>query len=346
MTLIATPARASTARGPASLAARLAAGDARAVVTFAGQGVDVLDELAALVAQRPGAAAGRRARARPCSRAWPASDLARSSGAYRHGVDVGAWVMDPDGAPPVDYLRGAAVAYPLSLLAQALLWRALWADALADAVGAGSIVGLAGHSQGLLAALLVAEDPAVGRTRCWSATCERAAVQGLHMAAAATGRSPMAAIDGVTLARLRAAAGRATRHASRSSTRRRGSSSPARRRRSTRSTPASPRSPRARRPSAARVAAAARRCASTWTPLGVDVPFHSPALAEPLARFGAWLGERAAPVLGARARRRRRSRSRSQFVEPVRWDAVARVDHASSTPTGCSISARARPSRG
>ncbi len=55
MTLTATPHIVSARRGaaPASLAGRLAAGEASAVVTFAGQGVDVLDELAALVAQRP-----------------------------------------------------------------------------------------------------------------------------------------------------------------------------------------------------------------------------------------------------------------------------------------------------
>ena len=67
--------------------------------------------------------------------------------------------MDPDGAPPAAYLRGAAVSYPLILLAQALLWRALWADALGDAVRRARSSALAGHSQGLLAALLVAEAP-------------------------------------------------------------------------------------------------------------------------------------------------------------------------------------------
>ena len=139
-----------------SLAGRLAAGEARAVVTFAGQGVDVLDELAALVAQRP--------ELRPASR-WATEVLDARSRRSDLGAGVAAptgtastsaaWVMDPDGAPPAAYLRGAAVSYPLRLLAQALLWRALWADALGDAVRAGSIVALAGHSQGLLAALLV-----------------------------------------------------------------------------------------------------------------------------------------------------------------------------------------------
>src|ERR1700754_290111 len=108
---------------PASLAGRLAAGETRAVVTFAGQGVDVLDELATLIAQRPELRSGVELGASVLA-SVAASDLALGLGAYRHGVDVAAWVMDPDGAPEPAYLRGAAVAYPLSLLAQALLWRA------------------------------------------------------------------------------------------------------------------------------------------------------------------------------------------------------------------------------
>ena len=272
------------------------------------------------------------------------SDLARSSGAYRHGVDVGAWVMDPDGAPPVEYLRGAAVAYPLSLLAQALLWRALWADALEGAARAGSIVGLAGHSQGLLAALLVAEDPAVGDSAL-ARHLERAAVQGLHMAAAATGRSPMAAIDGVTLERLQPLLDAEVTVALVNTPTRLVVAGP----------PATLDALHAR---LAEVAAreqderrAGRRGGAPlrfeWTPLGVDVPFHSPALAEPLARFSAWLRRRRRRAAGwaPRARRRAAIRARSQFVEPVRWDAVA-ARSASSAPTGCSISARARPSRG
>ena len=47
----------------------------------------------------------------------------------------------------------------------------------------------------------MAEDPSVPDA-VLERHLERAAVQGLHMAAAATGRSPMAAIEGVTLARL------------------------------------------------------------------------------------------------------------------------------------------------
>jgi len=148
------PARNGTT--PASLAGRLAAGETKAVVTFAGQGVDVLDELAALVAQRPELRAGTELASDVLAEV-AASELGLASGAYRHGTDIGAWAMDPDGAPPLAYLRGAAVAYPLSLLAQALLWRSVWSESLGGA--ADSMLAFAGHSQGLLAAQLVAESP-------------------------------------------------------------------------------------------------------------------------------------------------------------------------------------------
>src|SRR5690349_23450057 len=128
MSLLASPYTSSRAAGAAasSLAARLVAGEQRAVVTFAGQGVDVLDELAALVAQRPELLAGAQLASDVLGEV-AASPRGLVSGAYRHGTDVAAWVLDPDGAPPLPYLRGAAIAYPLSLLAQALLWRVVHA---------------------------------------------------------------------------------------------------------------------------------------------------------------------------------------------------------------------------
>ena len=337
MALIATPHVVSS-HGPASLAGRLAAGEARAVVSFAGQGVDVLDELAALVAQRPDLAAGVALGSSVLSRV-AASDLARSSGAYRHGVDVRAWVMDPDGAPEAAYLRGAALSYPLSLLAQALLWRSLWDDALADAVAAGSILGIAGHSQGLLAAQLVAEDPSIPDA-VLERHLERAAIQGLHMSAAATGRSPMAAIEGVTLGRLEPLLAEVNAALATASSPLAASPSPPALTIALVNTPT--RVVVAGAPAAldrlhARLSDVAEREAGerrdgrrggaplrfTWSPLGVDVPFHSPALAAPLARFAAWAGDDLgtpswAPLLGVVG-----EPIRSQFVEPVRWDAVA-----------------------
>ena len=311
-------------------------------MTFAGQGVDVLDELAALAAQRPELASGVALGTEVLTRV-AASDLALASGAYRHGVDVGAWVMDPDGAPPPAYLRGAAVAYPLSLLAQALLWRALWADALGDVIRAGSVVAFAGHSQGLLAASLVAEAPGGDVSDSLLARhLERAAIQGLFMSAASCGRSPMAAISGVPVARVEAVLAEvdaelaaATPAVSSPADVASSSATIALVNTPTRVVVAAP--PATLDRLCGRLSEIARRETAErrdgrrggaplefeWSAVGVDVPFHSPALAEPLAAFEAWTDAEGAstwaPVLGVVG-----GVARSQFVEPVRWDAVAR----------------------
>ena len=284
-------------------------------MTFAGQGVDVLDELATLVAQRPELLTGAELASDVLGEV-AASDLGLASGAYRHGTDVAAWVMDPDGAPPLAYLRGAAIAYPLSLLAQALLWRAVFADALGP--GIGSVVGFAGHSQGLLAAALVAEAPGgVIDDALLARHLRSAAVQGLQMASAAVGRSPMAAVEGITLERLEPFLTAAVSVALVNTRTRIVLAGP----------PADLDAVRARLTTQAEAEAAARRAGQRggaplrfeWTPLPVDVPFHSPALAEALARFEApAAGERWAPVLGGAV-----DLARAQFVDPVRWDGVA-----------------------
>ena len=299
-------------------------------MTFAGQGVDVLDELAALVAQRPELASGVALGTEVLTRV-AASDLALASGAYRHGVDVGAWVMDPDGAPPAAYLRGAAVAYPLSLLAQALLWRALWADALGDAIRAGSVVAFARALAGVAGGV-------AGRGGARGGGLRRAA----RAASASAPRS-----RGCTCRRRRAGARRWRRS---TACRWRGSAvarrprrdlalvntptrvvgRPVRPRRSTGAArPAAPDRPRPKRRSGGTGSAAAR----------------------PALRVVAGGGGRAVPLAGAggaaggASRRGRRAErgvdlgagpgvvggvARSQFVEPVRWDARRRGSIAES----------------
>lgn len=323
MSLLASPYTSPSALGAsaASLAARLAAGEQRAVVTFAGQGVDVLDELAALVAQRPELLAGAQLASDVLGEV-AASARGLASGAHRHGTDVAAWVLDPDGAPPLPYLRGAAIAYPLSLLAQALLWRVVHADALAPALG--SVVGFAGHSQGLLAAALVAEAPGgVIDDELLARHLRAAAIQGLELASAATGRSPMAAVEGLTLERLRPFVDDDVTVALVNTRTRIVLAGP----------PAALDRMRARLSARAEVEAEARRAGQRggapltfeWTPLPVDVPFHSPALADALARFEPLpAGERWAPLLGVGD-----DLARAQFVDPVRWDEVGAAIAAS-----------------
>ena len=343
MTLIATPAT-STRNGaaPASLAGRLAAGDACAVVTFAGQGVDVLEELAALVgaaartargnlAGHGGAGRGRGFRSRP------------RQGAYRHGVDVAAWVLDPDGAPPPSTCAARRSPIRSACSPRRCCGGPCGRTRSATRSGPARSLALAGHSQGLLAALLVAEAPGgeVDDARL-AAHLRRAAVQGLHMSAAADGPLP----DGGDRRHLagapRAAArrprlDRARQHA------RRASSSPGRRRRSIASARGSP--SRLAREAAER--RDGRRGGAPlrfeWTPLAVDVPFHSPALAEPLARFGERRGlrRRWAPVLGLTGTRRPARSSSSRCA-----GTPSRGRSARSAPTGCSTSGRAPRSRG
>ncbi|MCK9249743.1 MAG: DUF1729 domain-containing protein [Solirubrobacteraceae bacterium] len=147
---------------PVPLVQRIATGDVPVAITFAGLGADALDEIATLAAADPAAHARLRL-AGDVLADLCATPTASGSGRYAQGIDVAAWALDPDGAPDADYLRSAAIAYPLHLLAQVLLWDAVAEDGLADALTAHPPVAVAGHSQGLIAATLVAElaaDPA------------------------------------------------------------------------------------------------------------------------------------------------------------------------------------------
>ncbi|MDP1847004.1 MAG: hypothetical protein Q8K79_04350, partial [Solirubrobacteraceae bacterium] len=187
-----------------SLLRRLHTGERRAAVTFAGQGGAPLTELSTLVAQRPGLRDGLAVAAAVLADA-ASSPAGQAGGRFRHGFDLVAWAEDPAAAPPAAYLRSAAVSYPLILVTQALLWRAVWEDGLREALGAGSIVAAAGHSQGLLAALLVAEAGTEGVGDALLARYVRLAwTVGAHAALAAPGgpSAPLIAISGVRLARL------------------------------------------------------------------------------------------------------------------------------------------------
>ncbi len=196
---------ASAVAAPAnSLLTHLGNGSRRAAVTFAGQGGAALSELAMLVAQRPGLRDGLAVAGSVLTDA-AASPAGQAGGRFRHGFDLVAWTEDPDAAPPPAYLRSAAVSYPLVLVSQALLWRAVWEDGLDAAVRGGAIVATAGHSSGLLAALLVAESAAAGIDDALLARYVRLAwTVGSHAAlcAHAGAEPPLASVSGVREARL------------------------------------------------------------------------------------------------------------------------------------------------
>ncbi|MBJ7518142.1 MAG: DUF1729 domain-containing protein [Solirubrobacteraceae bacterium] len=193
---------------PAALQTLIATGETRAALTFAGQGADPLTELAALVRDRP-ALRPALILAADVLEDWAFRADVADAGVLRHGLDVARWVDDPERAPGADYLRSAAVSHPLILLGQALLWRTLRADGF---VPGGGLVALAGHSQGVLAALMVAEapdlDPGDDALERWLRV---AAAQGLFSARARAyvapsgdeePRTPMAAIAGIRADRL------------------------------------------------------------------------------------------------------------------------------------------------
>ena len=187
-----------------SLLTRLGDGSRRAAVTFAGQGGAALSELSTLVAQRPGLREGLAVASAVLGEA-AASPAGQSSGRFRHGFDLVTWAEDPDGAPPDAYLRSAAVSYPLILVAQALLWRAVWEDGLAAAARGGALVAVAGHSQGLLSALLVSEGAAGGVDDALLARYVRLAwTVGTHAALRSHAGSdpPLASVSGVREQRL------------------------------------------------------------------------------------------------------------------------------------------------
>jgi fatty acid synthase len=341
---------AAVARPATSLLAELQAGRRRAAVTFAGQGGDALAELSTLVAQRPELRAGLAVASAVLSDA-AGSPAGQASGRFRHGVELVAWADDPDGAPPAAYLRSAAISYPLILVTQALLWRAVWEDGLADAMRAGAIVAAAGHSQGLLAALLVAEAGCDGVDDALLARYVRLAwIVGTHAAlrAHAGSEPPLAAVSGVPLARLEplldavnaeVGDGAAAAIALVNTPRQIVVGGP----------PQTLAVLRARLAEQARAESEQRRRGQRggaplrlrWSALGVDVAFHTPALREPSELLRAQLAAQpgalpdpaalALPVLSPGDGRDLRcggdlaaAVASSQLVAAVRWDRVSR----------------------
>ena len=164
----------------------------------------MLTELSTLVAQRPALRDGLAVAAAALADAV-GSPAGQASGRFRYGLDLVAWADDPDAAPPPSYLRTSGVSYPLILVTQALLWRALWEDGLRDAMRSGAIIAASGHSQGLLAALLVAEAGPRGIDDALLARYARLAwTIGTHAARCAYpgAQAPLAAVSGVRRARL------------------------------------------------------------------------------------------------------------------------------------------------
>ena len=102
-----------------SLAHRLAGNETTAALSFAGQGVRWLDELAAVIDERPWAGPIVTA-ATAHLQEVAAEPVWRSSGVLHSGIDLSAWAADPAAAPSSPYLASIAVSMPAICLVQSL----------------------------------------------------------------------------------------------------------------------------------------------------------------------------------------------------------------------------------
>lgn len=150
------PSRAAARRGE-TLLARLARGETRAAITFAGQGTPVLDELAALAREhaplRPWLLAAEERMQR-----WYAAREFRWSGLVGPGFALGRWLAEPQSRPEAAALQSTLITNPLIFVAQVARYHALCEEGLGAAFEGDAITGLTGHSQGIMPALLVAES--------------------------------------------------------------------------------------------------------------------------------------------------------------------------------------------
>ena len=142
---------------PESIAAQLGTGTDTFALSFAGLGWNWWESLGNVVRDRHDL--------RQTAARWEAVVQAtlrrpefRSTG-LSVGFEPVQWIDEPSTAPPAGALLGSATSIVGCLFTQMLAYRSLWSDGLAGAVAAGTLVGLAGHSVGVLAACAVAEMP-------------------------------------------------------------------------------------------------------------------------------------------------------------------------------------------
>lgn len=203
------PAGEAASPAPTALLERMVAGKTRALLTFAGQGTDALGELAELTATSPQARALVGLASQHLD-AWVAELPFRWSGLYGRGMPVAAWLADPQARPDAAYLASSTISQPLIFLSQMCRWASLLEAGLGGAVASGGVCAVTGHSQGMMAALLVAEGGAETIDTARFIQYLRYFVwQGYHMARSAGGAlalggeaTPMAAISGADVTRI------------------------------------------------------------------------------------------------------------------------------------------------
>ncbi len=145
------------APGARSLAGRLARGETTAAVTFAGQGMPVLAELAAIWRDHASLRPLLRAAEERVTR-WTQSRELRWSGLYERGFALTRWLEDEGSRPEESWLQSTAISNPLIFVCQVARHQALVQEGLGAAYERGAIRALTGHSQGIMPAVLVAES--------------------------------------------------------------------------------------------------------------------------------------------------------------------------------------------
>jgi enoyl reductase-like protein/3-oxoacyl-ACP reductase-like protein/3-oxoacyl-(acyl-carrier-protein) synthase/acyl dehydratase len=193
----------------------LVAGRASAVLTFAGNGPAWLDELAAVWSSTP-AAREVISVAAAALQVLAKQDAFRFSGLCGHGVEIMQWLQRPETRPSAAYLSSSAVSQPGVFVTQVARFIEAHQTGLGKVIEAGGIIAAAGHSQGIMAAILVSESASrtanaqIAPDRC-AEFAQYLAWQGLWMArswhsspASTAPGAPMAAVVGLDHDRLAA----------------------------------------------------------------------------------------------------------------------------------------------
>ncbi len=190
-----------------ALARQARKGEARVLLTFGGQAMTWLADLASLW-QQPEA----RRVIKACSEAILGElQAVRLHGLHPHGLNLAAWAADPESAPPSAALSASPVSQAGIFVTQAARLAMLGRYGLEPEAIAEWAVAVTGHSQGIMTAALAAEAHAPEALADRAALMARYMVwQGVHMQRAARaaralgqGRAPMVAITGWTENELR-----------------------------------------------------------------------------------------------------------------------------------------------
>ena len=133
------------------------------VLSFSGQGGDYLEELASLYQESPLAKDLIEAAASTIHQTLSSKEMVWS-GFYTQGSDLLSWITDKASQPDTLYLSSSMISQALIFLTQVSRFVVSWERGLNELFVRQKIVASIGHSQGIMAALLVAED-ASGRVQ-------------------------------------------------------------------------------------------------------------------------------------------------------------------------------------